>query len=92
VSIDSNQSSAALAALVDSIKAELREELLDELRAELDAESPYVSIPEAAELLRCKRQRIDDLLSAGALPRVHEGRRVLIPREAINRHLRKETR
>jgi excisionase family DNA binding protein len=42
------------------------------------AQSPYKTIPEAAEYLRCKRQRIDDLLSQGRLTRHKDGTRTLI--------------
>jgi excisionase family DNA binding protein len=40
--------------------------------------SPYLTVAEAAEYLRCSRQRIYDLLSARRLSRHHDGRRVLI--------------
>jgi hypothetical protein len=61
--------------------------------------SPYVSIQEAAEFLRCgydedgnvKRQRVDDLLSRGALTRVKDGRRTLVLREELERHLARST-
>jgi excisionase family DNA binding protein len=49
--------------------------------------SPYLTIPEAAQLLRCKRQRVDDLLSSGRLTRVKEGRRTLVRREEIEDYL-----
>ena len=49
--------------------------------------SPYITIPEAAELLRTKRQRIDDLLSQGRLTRVKDGGRTLIAVEELERYL-----
>jgi excisionase family DNA binding protein len=49
--------------------------------------SPYMTIPEAAEYLRCSRQRIDDLLSQGRLTRHKEGRRTLVRRDELERHL-----
>jgi excisionase family DNA binding protein len=49
--------------------------------------SPYMTIPEAAEYLRCSRQRVDDLLSARRLTRVKEGRRTLVRRDEIEAHL-----
>jgi excisionase family DNA binding protein len=49
--------------------------------------SPYMTIPEAAEYLRCPRQRIDDLLSARRLTRVKEGGRTLISRAEIEDYL-----
>jgi excisionase family DNA binding protein len=51
------------------------------------AVSPYMTIPEAAEYLRCSRQRVDDLLSARRLTRVKEGRRTLVSRAEIEAHL-----
>ena len=49
--------------------------------------SPYLTIPEAAELLRTKRQRIDDLLSQGKLTRVKDGGRTLIARDELEEYL-----
>jgi excisionase family DNA binding protein len=49
--------------------------------------SPYLTIPEAAEVLRCSRQRIDDLLSARRLPRVKDGARTLIRRSDLDAYL-----
>lgn len=45
--------------------------------------SEFLSIAEAADFLRCKRQRVDDLLSAGHLTRVKEGGRTLIRRSEL---------
>lgn len=45
--------------------------------------SRYLTIPEAAELLRCRRQRIDDLLSQRRLTRHKDGSRTLIARSEI---------
>jgi excisionase family DNA binding protein len=47
-----------------------------------------MTIPEAAEYLRCSRQRVDDLLSQGRLTRIKEGRRTLVARAEIEAHLR----
>jgi excisionase family DNA binding protein len=47
----------------------------------------YLTIPEAAALLRCGRQRIDNLLSSGRLTRVKEGRRTLVARGEIEEYL-----
>jgi excisionase family DNA binding protein len=51
------------------------------------AVSPYMTIPEAAEYLRCSRQRIDDLCSQRRLTRHKDGRRTLIARAEIEQHL-----
>jgi excisionase family DNA binding protein len=49
--------------------------------------SPYLSVDEAAEYLRCSRQRIDDLLSQRRLSRVKDGRRTLVSRIEIEAYL-----
>lgn len=49
--------------------------------------SPYFTIPEAAEYLRCSRQRVDDLLSQRRLTRVKEGRRTLVLRSEVDEWL-----
>jgi excisionase family DNA binding protein len=52
--------------------------------------SPYLTVPEAAAYLRCKRQRVDDLLSQRVLTRIKEGGRTLVARAEIEAHLRGE--
>jgi excisionase family DNA binding protein len=54
--------------------------------------SPYMTIPEAADYLRCKRQRIDDLLSQRRLTRIKDGSRTLVERAEIERVLRRHDR
>jgi excisionase family DNA binding protein len=54
-------------------------------------ESPLLSVAEAAAFLRCKRQRVDDLLYQRRLTRVKEGRRTLIRRDELEQHLRAST-
>lgn len=51
----------------------------------MPAPSPgrFVTVPEAAELLRCKRQRVDDLLSQRRLSRFKEGGRTLLDRAEV---------
>lgn len=62
--------------------------------AEMLASSPVaapagelLTVREAAEFLRCSRQRVDNLLSQGRLPRVKEGRRTLVARAELERYL-----
>jgi len=52
-----------------------------------DPGSPFLTVPEAAAYARCKRQRIDDLLSARRLTRYKDGRRTLVSRAELDRHL-----
>jgi excisionase family DNA binding protein len=49
--------------------------------------SPYLTASEAAQYLRCSRQRLYDLLSAGRLARYKDGRRVLVLRDELDAHL-----
>jgi excisionase family DNA binding protein len=49
--------------------------------------SPYLSVTEAAEYIRAKRQRIYDLLSARRLTRFKDGRRVLVARAELDAYL-----
>jgi excisionase family DNA binding protein len=49
--------------------------------------SPYLSVAEAAELLRADRQRVYDLLSSGRLTRHKDGTRVLVSRAELDAHL-----
>lgn len=50
-------------------------------------ESKFLTIAETAELLRCKRQRVDDLLSSGRLTRHKEGGRTLVSRAELEAHV-----
>lgn len=47
--------------------------------------SPYLTVVEAAEYLRCGRQRIYDLLSSRRLTRFKDGSRVLLERKELDR-------
>ncbi len=74
--------------LPPELLAELASAVADELerRGTLTAKptSPYLSTDEAAEHLRCSRQRIHDLTSAGALRPARDGRRCLYRREDLD--------
>ena len=50
----------------------------------------FLTPAEAAEYLRCSRQRIYDLCSMGALSRFRDGSRVLVAREEIDSYLRRK--
>ncbi len=56
-------------------------------RREAEESSPFLSIPEAAELLRAKRQRVDDLLSSDRLTRHKDGSRTLVSRAELLAYL-----
>jgi excisionase family DNA binding protein len=46
--------------------------------------SPYLSVDEAAVYLRCTKQRVYDLVSAGRLPRHKDGARLLLRRSDLD--------
>jgi excisionase family DNA binding protein len=77
------------AELADAIALRAAEIVLDQIvgdHANTTA-TPYVTIMEAAEYLRCSRQRVDDLLSQRRLSRVKDGGRTLILRAEIEAYL-----
>lgn len=74
------------AELVELIARRAAELLADQQRPDRSA-SPLLTIPEAAELLRCKRHRIDDLLSQRRLTRYKDGSRTLVRRDELEAHI-----
>jgi excisionase family DNA binding protein len=72
--------------LLNEIAARAAALVLDRLDAPTP-ESEFLNVPEAAELLRCSRQRIYDLLSSGQLERFKDGSRVLVRRVDLVAHL-----
>jgi excisionase family DNA binding protein len=72
--------------LVEAIAQHAAKLVLEQLLEEPGI-SPYLTIAEAAGYLRCKRQRIDDLLSARRLTRHKDGRRTLILRAELDAHI-----
>jgi excisionase family DNA binding protein len=50
-----------------------------------EAVRELLSVTEAAEMLRCKPQRVYDLRSAGRLPRTTEGGRAVVRRSDLER-------
>jgi len=70
--------------LVESI-AERAVELLADRAGPTTAE--LLTVDEAAELLRCKRQRIYDLVSQRRLPCLKDGSRVLLRRTELLAYL-----
>jgi excisionase family DNA binding protein len=52
-----------------------------------ESASPYMTILEAAEYLRCSRQRVYDLLSARRLSRFKDGARTLVNRAEVDEYL-----
>lgn len=82
----------ALTPVVEELAARVAdraEEILRERFSGLmpESETTYLTVIEAAELLRAKPQRIYDLLSDGRLTRHKDGARVLVARAEIETHL-----
>src|SRR4051812_13074587 len=75
-------------AVVDSIVERVTQQVLARLQsATARADSVYLNVEEAAELLRAKPQRIYDLVSAGRLTRFKDGSRVLVLRAEVQAHV-----
>src|SRR6266851_1548479 len=78
--------------LIEQLAQRAAELVLAQLALTAGSESPYMTIPEAAAYARCKRQRIDDLLSSRRLTRHKDGRRTLVSRAELDAHLRVRAR
>lgn len=82
----------ALGRFVDELAAEVANRAEAILRDRLEqvaspSASPYLTVGEAAELLRASRQRVYDLLSDGRLTRRKDGSRVLVERAEVEAYL-----
>jgi excisionase family DNA binding protein len=73
--------------VVELVAERAAEIVLERLNAQPVTQSEFLSVGEAAELLRCKPQRVYDLLSAGQLERFKDGSRVLVRRADLVAHL-----
>jgi excisionase family DNA binding protein len=82
MSVDLN---AAVRALVDErLNARVADEVERQLACLSSApSSPFMTVVETADHLRCSRQRVYDLLSAGKLRRQKEGSRTLVLRSEV---------
>jgi excisionase family DNA binding protein len=73
--------------LADTLVPRLADELAPRIADELERRAaPFLTVDEAAEYLRCDRQRIYDLCSSGRLTRHKDGSRVLISRLELETH------
>jgi excisionase family DNA binding protein len=73
--------------LVELIAERAAELVLERLEVAQAPESEFLTVSEAAEFLRCKPQRIYDLLSGRQLERFKDGSRVLVKRAELVAHL-----
>jgi len=71
----------------DELVEVVRAQVVAVIAAQRTPASPYLTVPEAATLMRCSRGRIDDLLSQRRLTRVKDGRRTLVTRAEIESYL-----
>ena len=74
-----------VAALVEQVAAVVLERLSEQ--ASTVERSEYLTVAEAADVLRAKPQRVYDLLSARRLPKHHDGTRVLVRRADLDEYL-----
>lgn len=75
----------AIPAEVFEAIAQRAAQLTRQLELEENPPSPYMTVEEAAEFLRCKSKRIYDLRSSGRLGRPNEGGRALVWRAEVER-------
>lgn len=73
-------------ALVEAI-AQRVVQLLGETDTRSAPASPWLDVDQAAAYMRCKRQRVYDLVSAGQLKPEKDGRRSLFKREQLDAYL-----
>jgi excisionase family DNA binding protein len=83
-------SSSPFGVLLDEAIERLAERVADLLEERArprlgDVVPKLLSVAEAAEMLRCKPQRVYDLRSAGRLPRTTEGGRAVVRRSDLER-------
>lgn len=89
VAITTNRPGVALHIDADGL-ADAVAERVAQLLAERTprALGPWLDVTEAAERMRCSRQRIHDLVSQGKLVPARDGRRVLLHVEVVDAYLR----
>jgi excisionase family DNA binding protein len=70
--------------LTDEQLAEIAERAAALISADSPTVSPWLNVAEAAERLRCRKDRIYDLISLGKLHPRRDGRRVLLHRDDLD--------
>jgi excisionase family DNA binding protein len=87
-------SAVAFGALLEELAERIAERLAEKLEerrwATPQEACELLSVQEAAEVLRCKPQRVYDLRSAGRLPRTTEGGRAVVRRTDLKRLVAEE--
>lgn len=87
-----NGSAPTPGAALDAVLASMVPAIAEQVAALLaerttDAGSPWLTVPEAAEHMRCKPKRVYDLISQSRLPAHRDGSRVLLRRDELDAYL-----
>ena len=73
--------------LTDGQLAEIAQRAAALISTETSAVSPWLNVTEAAERLRCGKDRIYDLIALGKLHPRRDGRRVLLHRDELDAYV-----
>lgn len=73
--------------LTDEQLAEIAERAAALIPTDAPAVSPWLNVAEAAERLRCRKDRIYDLIALGKLHPRRDGRRVLLNRDDLDAYV-----
>lgn len=73
--------------LTDEQLARIAEHAAALVPAGSSSDSPWLNVAEAAERLRCRKDRIYDLIALGRLQPRRDGRRVLLHRDDLDRYV-----
>jgi excisionase family DNA binding protein len=73
--------------LTDEQVAQIAERVAALIPTATPAASPWLNVPEAAERLRCGKDRIYDLIALGKLCPRRDGRRVLLHRDDLDAYV-----
>lgn len=79
---------AALDALAPTIADRLADLVLERIGGAHSAVSPWMSVAEAADYMRCKPKRLYDLASQSRVPAHKDGSRLLFHRDELDAYLR----
>jgi len=78
--------------LTDEQLAEIAERAAALVSAGASSVSPWLNVAEAAERLRCRKDRIYDLIALGRLHPRRDGRRVLLHRDDLDAYIEGQAR
>jgi excisionase family DNA binding protein len=73
--------------LTDQQLAEIAERAAGLVSTAAETTSPWLNVAEAAERLRCRKDRIYDLIALGKLHPRRDGRRVLLRRDDLDAYI-----